>query len=81
MNEREKSDSPIVPKNSSNNDPAMDGSAEKGEESGLAKRNPDRQSRDRNQCRATLSQALERIRQAAKEERLGVMTQGRSLVR
>ncbi len=87
MNERGKSDGPIVPKTPANNGAAArfdvshpcDASAEQVEERGSAKGNLLRGSRDRTQCRASLHVALERIRQG--RQRLCVMTQGRSPVR
>jgi hypothetical protein len=67
-------------------------SAEQAEGRGPAKGNSLRGPRDRPQCRVALQVALERIRQAASrdnmvrlhpypEQRLAVMTQGRSPVR
>ena len=69
MNERGKSDSPIVPRKSSNNDPGAPRSAEETEGRGLAKGNPPRQTRCRTQGRIDLQQALGRIRQAAVRDR------------
>ncbi len=73
MNERGKSDGPIVPQTPANNDGASrldrshpcDSSAEQVEGRGPAKGNSLRGPRDRTQRRATLQVALERIRQAA----------------
>ncbi len=87
MNERGKSDGPIVPKKSANNGVAArldrchprDASAEQAEGREPAKGNSLRGTRDRTQCRASLHVALERIRQG--RQRLRVMTQGRSPVR
>ncbi len=73
MNERGKSDGPIVPQTPANNDGASrldrshpcDSSAEQVEGRGPAKGNSLRGPRDRTQRRATLQAALERIRQTA----------------
>lgn len=69
MNKGEKSDSSIVPEKRSNKETGKPAFAENVEGRGLAKRNPDRQTRDRTQRRAALSHALERIRQAAKKDK------------
>ena len=87
MNERGKSDGPIVPKTPANSGggnrldmshPAAS-SAEQVEGRGPAKGNLLRGSEDRTQDRESLKAALERIRQG--RQRLRVMTQGRSPVR
>ncbi len=87
MNERGKSDGPIVPQTPANNvrDGRLDGShpstlaAEQVEGRGPAKGNSLRGTRDRTQSRDPLHAALERIRQGRLS--LRVMTQGRSPVR
>ena len=71
MNERRKSDSPILPGKPSNKGHGAPWSAERVEERGLAKENPLQRTRLRTQGREGLQQALERIRQAAcKDKRL-----------
>ena len=87
MNERGKSDGPIVPRTPANNGAAArhdeshpsDASAEQVEGRGPAKGNSLGADGDRTRCRASLQAALERIRQ----ERLSlrVTTRGRSPVR
>jgi hypothetical protein len=79
MNKRGKSDSPIVPKKLSNKDRGALRFAEKVEGRGLAEGNLCQQPRFRTQSRIGLQHALRRIRQA--EQRLRVITQGRSPVR
>ncbi len=87
MNERGKSDGPIVPRKPANNGVAArldcchpcDTPAERVEGRGSAKGNPHRGTRDRTQCRAFLHAALARIRR--EPQRLRVTTQGRSPVR
>ncbi len=87
MNERGKSDGPIVPQTPANNvgDGRLDcshpawPSAEQVEGRGPAKGNSLRGPEDRTQGRVPLQAALERIRQG--RQRLRVMTQGRSPVR
>ena len=87
MNERGKSDGPIVPRTPANDGAAArhdgshpcDASAEQVEGRGPAKGNSLRGSEDRTQNRESLQVALERIRQG--RQRLCVMTQGRSPVR
>jgi group II intron reverse transcriptase/maturase len=69
MNERGKSDSPILPGKLPNKDSGAPRSAEEVEERGLAKGNTLRQTRPRTQSRADLQHALERIRQAARRDR------------
>ena len=70
MNERGKSDKPIVPKKPANNDGApAASSAEPVEGRGLAKGNPSRPNRPRTQSRVGLQNALARIRQAAERDR------------
>ena len=88
MNERGKSDSPIGPEKLPNKGCGALRPAEEVEGRGLAKGNPVQQtrSRTRTQSRKDLQRALERIRQAAlrhpfPEQRLRVITQGRSPVR
>ena len=68
MNERRKSDSPILPGKLPNNGWGAPQSAEGVEGRGLAKGNPVQQTRSRTQSRKDLQQALERIRQAAQKE-------------
>ena len=79
MNERGKSDSPIVPEKLPNKGRGAPRSAEEVEGRGLAKGNRSQQTRFRTQSRTDLQNALRRIRQA--EQRLRVITQGRSPVR
>jgi group II intron reverse transcriptase/maturase len=69
MNERRKSDSPILPRKLPNNDWGAPQSAEEVEGRGLAKGNPVQQTRSRTQSRKDLQQALERIRQAARKDK------------
>lgn len=69
MNERGKSDSPIVPKKLSNKDLGALGFAEKVEGRGLAEGNLFQQPRFRTQSRAGLQHALGRIRQAARKDK------------
>jgi hypothetical protein len=64
MNERGKSDSPILPGKLPNKGWGAPQSAEGVEGRGLAKGNPVQQTRSRTQSRKDLQQALERIRQA-----------------
>ena len=68
MNGRRQSDGPIVPKKPLNKD-APGVSAEKAEERGPAKGNPEKQTRARTQRRRTLPQELDRIRAVASQER------------
>ena len=63
MNDRRKSDRPIVPGKPSNKARAASGSAETVEERGLAKGNLLQLTRDRILSRGALSSGLERIRQ------------------
>ena len=79
MNERGKSDSPIVPGKLPNKGRGALRSAEGVEGRGLAEGNLFQQPRFRTQSRIGLQHALRRIRQA--EQRLRVITQGRSPVR
>ena len=89
MNGRGTSDSLIVPVKLSNNDGSVLLSAEKVEGRRLAKGNWSQQTRYRTQCREDLQHELARIRQAMQrdkkhsypEQRLRVITQGRSPVR
>jgi RNA-directed DNA polymerase len=60
-----KSDRPVVPRKSPNNEPDASGTAEAMEGRGLAKGNPDERDRVRAQHRAALQQALERVREVA----------------
>ncbi len=69
VNERGKSDRPIVPEKPSNKENGAPCSAEGVEERGLAKRNSGQQNRGRAQDRAFLQSALERIRQAARKDK------------
>ena len=62
MNERGKSDSPIVPKKLPNKGSGAPRSTEEAEGRGLAKGNTLRQTRSRMQSRTDLQHALERIR-------------------
>ena len=79
MNGRGKSDSPIVPGKLPNKGRGALRFAEGVEGRGLAEGNPIQQTRSRTQRRKDLQHAVERIRQA--EQRLRVITQGRSRVR
>ena len=79
MNERGKSDSPILPEKLSNKGGSALRPAEGVEGRGLAEGNLFQQPRFRTQSRADLQNALRQIRQA--EQRLRVITQGRSPVR
>jgi group II intron reverse transcriptase/maturase len=67
MNERGKSDRPVVPVKSSNNvgQPAAEGM----EGRGLTKGNPQQQNASRTQSRSSAPSALERIRQAASKDK------------
>ena len=67
MNERGRSDSPIVPKKPSNKVPIS--MAEKGEGRGLAEGNTDESNTSRTQSRSNVPSALERVRQAASKDR------------
>jgi hypothetical protein len=69
MNERGKSDSPIVPEKLSNKDRGALRFAEKVERRGLAEGNLFQQPRFRTQNRAGLQHALGRIRQAARKDK------------
>ncbi len=71
MHAAEKSDSPIVPGKPTNKAdlPVAESAAEPVEGRGGAKGNAGQQSRGRAQSRATLSQALERVREAANRDR------------
>jgi len=73
MNERGKSDSPILPEKRPNKGCGVPRPAEGVEGRGLAKGNPIRQTRSRTQSQKGLQRALERIRQAA-QQRLRVTT-------
>ncbi|NIS81935.1 MAG: group II intron reverse transcriptase/maturase [Anaerolineales bacterium] len=74
MNERGKSDSPIVPGKLPNKGCGAPRPAEGVEGRGLAEGNPIRQTRSRTQSRKDLQRALERIRQAARKEKRLVFT-------
>jgi hypothetical protein len=67
--ERGKSDRPIVPEKPRNKESGAPHSADWVEESGLAEGNSVQQNRDRAQDRAALQSALNRIRQAANQDR------------
>lgn len=69
MNERGKSDRPVVPEKPTNKESGAPPSAEGVEERGLAKRNSVEQNRDRAQDRESLQSALDRIRQAARKDK------------
>jgi RNA-directed DNA polymerase len=69
MNGRGESDRPVVPGKSPNNARGAPRGAEGVEERGLTKGNPSQQTRNRTQCRKSLHQALERVRQAALKDR------------
>ena len=69
MNERGKSDSPILPEKLPNKGRGAPRSAEGVEGRGLAKGNPIQQTRSRTQSRRDLQHAVERIRQAARKDR------------
>ena len=74
MNERGKSDSPILPGKRPNKGGGAPRPAEGVEGRGLAEGNPIRQNRSRTQSRKDLQRALERIRQAAVKDRKAVFT-------
>jgi RNA-directed DNA polymerase len=67
MNERGKSDRPIVPGKSPNK--ARTSAAEEMEGRGLAKGNPSQQNASRTPSRIDAPSALERVRQAAKKDK------------
>jgi group II intron reverse transcriptase/maturase len=69
MNERGKSDRPIVPEKPSNKESGAPSSAEEVEGRGLAKGNSGEQNRDRALDRGNLQSALTRIRQAAQKDK------------
>ncbi len=69
MDERGKSDSPIVPEKPPNKGRGAPWPAEAVEERGLAQGNPVRPTRDRAQDRESLQSALDRVRQAASNDR------------
>ncbi|HEO69629.1 MAG TPA: hypothetical protein ENN80_00080 [Candidatus Hydrogenedentes bacterium] len=69
MNDDGKSDKPIVPQKGANKEGGRPTSAEGLEGRGLAKGNPGEQSRFWTQGQVDLSQALDRIRKAAKEDK------------
>lgn len=69
MNADGKSDRPVVPGKSPNNEPDASGTAEAMEGRGLAKGNPDGSDRVRTQHRAALQQALERVREVATRDK------------
>lgn len=68
MNERRKSDKPIVATKPSNKAGAIP-AAEKAEPRGLAKGNSAKQNMSRVQCRESMQSALERVRQAARQDK------------
>jgi len=75
MNERGKSDWPVVPEKLANKGGGVPSAAEQVEGRGQAKGNSIEQSSHRAQNRDRLSQALDRVRQAARNaERLCVNT-------
>jgi group II intron reverse transcriptase/maturase len=65
MNDREKSDERVVPEKRPNNERAMARPAEAVEGRRSTKGNSTEETKDRTQCRATLQQALSRVREAA----------------
>jgi hypothetical protein len=67
MDERGKSDKPVLPMKSSNK--AGPPVAERMEGRGLTKGNPQQQNASRTPCRSDAPSALERIRQAAKKDK------------
>jgi len=69
MNERGKSDRPVVPEKPANKECGAPHLAEQEEGRGLAKRNSVEQNRGRAQDRVSLQSALDRIRQAARKDR------------
>ncbi len=74
MHERGKSDSPIVPGKPPNKGAGAPAPAEGVEERGLAKGNPQQSLQTRTQSRRALMLKLGRIRQAARDQRLRVIT-------
>lgn len=68
MNDRRKSDKPVVAKKPSNKAGAML-AAEKVEQRGLAEGNSAKQNMFRTQCRENMQSALERVRQAARKDK------------
>jgi len=72
--ERRESDSPIVPEKQPNKADRGDKVAEAVEERGLAKGNLAEQTRGRTQSRATLPNALDRVRAAARRDRKEKLT-------
>ena len=64
MDDREKSDEPVVPANHRNKAPQ--GAADGGEERGLTKGNSDRQNAHRTQSRSSARSAPDRVRQVAR---------------
>jgi RNA-directed DNA polymerase len=72
MNERRKSDRPVVPGKPPNN--AAHAVAEEVEGRGLAKGNPDEQNAPRTQSRTSAPSALERVRQVARKDRKAKFT-------
>ena len=81
MNGGGKSDNLIVPKKVANKEDGRSFSAERLEGRGLAKRNSGGQNRTWTQRQTTLKQALDRIREAAKEDRQQRFTAGSRMVR
>ncbi len=74
MHERGKSDSPVVPGKPPNKDAGAPATAEGVEERGLTKGNPCQPPQARTQSRRALMLKLGRIRQAARDQRLRVIT-------
>ncbi len=81
MNERGRSDGPVVPKKQSNEREGRLLREETVEERGPAKGNPNQPPRHRTQSRTEPMEALARIREAAQATALPVNTRGRSPVR
>jgi RNA-directed DNA polymerase len=69
MNERGKSDRPVVPGKPANKGGGQTPSAERVEGRGLAKGNPNQQNGSRTQCRTDPPSELERVRQAARRDK------------
>jgi hypothetical protein len=81
MNGSRKSDSCVVPGKRPNKGSGAPRPAEGVEGRRLTKGNPGQQNRRRTQGRGSLHNELDRIRQAARKQRLRVTTRGRSPVR
>lgn len=69
MNDREKSDSPVVPAKSPNKPDAAAEEAEAMEGRGVAKGNPTEHNTHRTQRRASVTSGLDRVREAARKDR------------